>query len=36
MWYTLTEKNFEYAADMETVYKGLIYTFFGSNVVVFS
>ena len=35
MWCPLPEKNSEYAADMKTFFKGLIYTFFGSNVFVF-
>ena len=29
------KENFEYAADMKTFFKRLIYTFFGSNVFVY-
>ena len=32
----LSEKVSEYAADIKTILKGLIYAFFGSNVLVFS
>ena len=32
----LPEKNCEYATNMKTFFKGLIYAFFGSSVFVFS